>query len=302
MKRSTLFTAVAALALVSPLAIASASAQQDLLRNDQPLQNVQYQRPQQEDRDDRDTRNGRDDRADRGDRDDRDGAQRGDARDRREVWRDGNRNARWNRNRHNGYYENTRWTYGEPAADRYGRPGFALGYQPWSIGQRIGSYRSSFQQVDYRRAQLPAPTRGQSWVRDDRGDYLLINRQGRVMRVVISGYEPRDRRQSWRDARSDARWDESRHNGYYRNNQWTYGPPPEGRYGRDDIVYGYQPWQRGQRLGYYQGRYQQVDYRTNRSLRQPPRGYHWVRNDSGDFLLAAIAGGLIAQVILNSSR
>ena len=46
----------------------------------------------------------------------------------------------------------------------------------------------------------------------------------------------------------------------------------------------------------------QVDYRTNRSLRQPPRGYHWVRNDGGDYLLAAIAGGLIAQVILNSSR
>lgn len=45
-----------------------------------------------------------------------------------------------------------------------------------------------------------------------------------------------------------------------------------------------------------------VDSRTNRSLRQPPRGYRWVRNDGGDYLLAAIAGGLIAQVILNSSR
>lgn len=297
MKRTTLFTAVAAIALVGPLA--TASAQQNLLRNQQLNQNAQYQTPQR-DRDDRDDRNGRDDRTDRGDRDNN--AERGDARERREAWRDDRRDARWDANRHNGYYENSRWTYGQPSADRYGRPGFALGYQPWSVGQRLGPYRSSFQQVDYRRAQLPPPSRGQMWVRDDRGDYLLVNRQGRIMRVMISGYEPRDRRQSWRDGRGDARWDDARHNGYYRNNQWTYGPPPEGRYGRDDIVYGYQPWQRGQRLGYYQDRYQEVDYRSNRSLRAPPRGYHWVRNDSGDYLLAAIAGGLIAQVILNSSR
>jgi Ni/Co efflux regulator RcnB len=118
---------------------------------------------------------------------------------------------------------------------------------------------------------------------------------------VIGGAQPRDRHESWRDVRQDARWDDGRHNGYYRDNQWTFGPP-QGRYDRADIVYGYQPWQRGQRLGYYQGRYQEVDYRTDRRLRPPPRGYHWVRNDSGDLLLAAIAGGLITQVILASSR
>lgn len=103
-----------------------------------------------------------------------------------------------------------------------------------------------------------------------------------------------------------ARCDESRHNGYYDNGRWYCGPPPSDRYnndryGRNRITLGYRPWARGQRLGYYQGRYAEVDYRE-RNLRRPTRGYHWVRNDSGDYLLAAIAGGLIAQVILNSGR
>lgn len=281
MKKSSFLTAVAALALVSPLAVTTASAQQG------GRDRGQYEGPSQEAQD-RDDRN--------------ENARRGDHRDRRESWRDDNRASRWDDSRHNGYYQNGRWVYGPPSADRYGRVNFELGYRPWAVGQSLGYYNSRFQQVDFRREQLRRPARGQRWVRDDRGDYLLVNRSGRIMRVVVSGNEPRDRRQSWRDSRNDARWDDNRHNGYYRNSQWTFGPPPEGRYGRDDVVYGYQPWQRGERLGYYQGRYSEVDYRTDRRLRQPPRGYHWVRNDSGDYLLAAIAGGLIAQVILDSTR
>ena len=34
-------------------------------------------------------------------------------------------------------------------------------------------------------------------------------------------------------------------------------------------------------------------------LRQPPRGYHWRRDDRGDFLLVAIATGIIAEVLLH---
>lgn len=281
MKKHTLFIAVAALALAGPLAFGAAAAQPAQL-----LHQTQHQ--------------GQDQRAQ--DRDQRDNARDGDHRDRREAWRDENRESRWDDDRHNGYYQNGRWVYGPPSPDRRGRANVVLGYQPWAVGQSLGYYNNRFTRVDYRREQLRAPSRGQRWVRDDRGDYLLINRAGRIMRVVISGNEPRDRRQSWRDARNDARWDDRQHNGYYRNNQWTYGPPPEGRYGRGEIVYGYQPWERGQRLGYYEGRYSEVDYRTDQRLSQPPRGHHWVRNDSGDLLLAAIAGGLIAQVILNNNR
>lgn len=284
MKKSTLFTAVAALALAGPLAISAASAQQG-----------QRERPSQSQQQDGD-------RGRHQDQDARNDNHRGDHRDRRENWRDERGQARWDDHQHNGYYMNSRWTYGEPSANFYGRQGFALGYRPWAVGQNLGYYGTRFQPVDYRREQLRRPPRGLRWVQDDRGDYLLVNRSGRIVQVVISGSEPRDRRQMWRDARNDARWDQGRHNGYYRNNQWTFGPPPEGRYGRDEVVYGYQPWQRGERLGYYEGRYEEVDYRSNRSLRQPPRGYHWVRSDGGDYLLAAIAGGLIAAVILNNSR
>ncbi len=282
MKKSTLFTAAAVLALAAPLAISTASAQQG------PSRNGQYQGPSQQ--------------AQNQDARDNDRRDHRDHRDRRESWRDTRDDARWDDQQHNGYYMNGRWTYGQPSADRYGRRGFELGYRPWAVGQNLGYYNGRYQEVDYRRAQLRRPARGLRWVQDDRGDYLLVNRSGRITQVVISGNEPRDRRQSWRDARNDARWDESRHNGYYRNNIWTYGPPPEGRYARGEVVYGYQPWQSGQRLGYYQGRYSEVDHRTNRSLRTPPRGYHWVRNDSGDYLLAAIAGGLITAVILNNTR
>ena len=287
MKKQTLFAAVAVMALAGPFAVSSASAQQDL-RNDHLIQNTQYQTPSQQAQE-------RDDRGEN--------ARRGDHRDRREAWRDDDRQSRWDDNRHNGYYQNGRWTYGPPSADRYGRDNFELGYRPWVVGQSLGAYYSGrFEPVDYRRAQLRRPGRGLHWVQDDRGDFLLVNRSGRIAQVVVSGNEPRDRRQSWRESRNDARWDDSRYNGYYRNNQWTYGAPPAGRYSRDEVVYGYQPWQRGQRLGYYEGRYQEVDYRTDSRLREPPRGYHWVRNDSGDLLLAAIAGGLITAVILNNSR
>jgi Ni/Co efflux regulator RcnB len=284
MKRSTLFSAVAALALVSPLAVSTASAQQN---NDQMVQHAQYQGPSQHAED-------RDERAEN--------AHRGDHRDRRESWRDDNRDSRWDDSRHNGYYQNGRWVYGPPSTDRYGRANFELGYRPWAVGQSLGAYYGSrFEQVDYRRAQLRRPARGLRWVQDDRGDFLLVNRSGRIMQVIISGNEPRDRRQRWRDARDDARWDDRRHNGYYRDGEWTFGPPDE-RYGRGEVVYGYQPWRRGERLGYYQDRYQEVDYRTDSRMRQPPRGYHWVRNDSGDYLLAAIVGGLISQVIITRDR
>jgi Ni/Co efflux regulator RcnB len=49
---------------------------------------------------------------------------------------------------------------------------------------------------------------------------------------------------------------------------------------------------------YRDDRYVVVDWRRDR-LRQPPRGYHWVRSDNGDFLLVAIASGLIADLLLH---
>ena len=60
-------------------------------------------------------------------------------------------------------------------------------------------------------------------------------------------------------------------------------------------------WRRGQRMGYndWQGA-RRVDYRQHH-LRRPPSGYEW-RESNGQYVLAAVATGLIASIILNSGR
>jgi Ni/Co efflux regulator RcnB len=60
-------------------------------------------------------------------------------------------------------------------------------------------------------------------------------------------------------------------------------------------------WRRGQRMGYndWNGA-QVVDYRQHH-LRQPPRGYEW-RQSNGQYVLAAVATGLIASIILSNGR
>jgi Ni/Co efflux regulator RcnB len=101
-------------------------------------------------------------------------------------------------------------------------------------------------------------------------------------------------RRDHRDDRRHQRWDRSRYNGYNYNGRWYYGPPPA-NYGYVD--YGYRAWRRGDRLpAYYRDYYRPVDYRYYR-LRPPPRGYHYVRDDRGDYLLIGIATGVILGII-----
>lgn len=71
----------------------------------------------------------------------------------------------------------------------------------------------------------------------------------------------------------------------------------------------YSNWRdRGRHEGWYRrGGYLPVEYRTRYvvtdwhrdHLRPPPRGYHWVRSDNGDFLLVAIATGAIIDLLLS---
>ncbi len=104
----------------------------------------------------------------------------------------------------------------------------------------------------------------------------------------------RDRHDRW-DRRD--RWDHGRHNGYYYNSRWRYGPPPAAYYGRPGYRPGYEAWRRGAYLpSYYRGRtYVVTDYHRYH-LRPPPRGYYWYRTGN-DYVLAAIATGLIFDVI-----
>lgn len=91
-------------------------------------------------------------------------------------------------------------------------------------------------------------------------------------------------------------WDRRQYNGYSYRGRWYYGPPPA--HYRDYADYGWRSWRRGDRLpDYYRDNYRVVDYR-HYHLRPPPRGYHYVRDDRGDYLLVGIATGVILGVIL----
>ena len=113
-------------------------------------------------------------------------------------------------------------------------------------------------------------------------------------------YEHRDHdRGHDRGYRQGERWDQNRHNGYYVGSRFYYGPPPAAYYGRPDFRPGYIRWERGGYLPrYYWGRdYVVYDY-GRYGLRPPPYGYRWY-NVNGDYVLAAIAGGLIADALIH---
>ena len=93
-------------------------------------------------------------------------------------------------------------------------------------------------------------------------------------------------------------WDRGRHNGYYYNNRWYYGPPPQAYYGNPYYRPGYAAWRRGAHLPPYYRGYVVNDYHRY-DLRRPPRGHHWVRDDRGNYLLVAVATGIIADLLLH---
>ena len=134
-----------------------------------------------------------------------------------------------------------------------------------------------------------AQDRGRWDQREDRWDRREDRRDYREDR--------RDHREDRWDARS--RWDGGRHNGYYYNNRFHYGAPPVSYYGRPGYRPGYEAWRRGAYLPphYRGGGYVVHDYGRYR-LRQPPRGYYWYRTGN-DYVLAAVATGLIFDVIGN---
>jgi len=101
----------------------------------------------------------------------------------------------------------------------------------------------------------------------------------------------RDGRYEQRDSRHDGRHD----NGHW-DNQRDYR---DGRHAdRRPYPQPHAEWHRGDRVpGEYRGRnYVVNDYRAYH-LNAPPRGYQWM-GVGGDYVLAAIATGIIAQIIV----
>lgn len=97
------------------------------------------------------------------------------------------------------------------------------------------------------------------------------------------------------DDHDRGRYDQRHDDRYDRHDRRDYGHSRrEAAHERRD----YRRWERGQRLDarYRDNRYYVSDWRRH-GLRAPPRGYRWQRVDDS-YILAAVATGLIASVII----
>jgi len=115
-----------------------------------------------------------------------------------------------------------------------------------------------------------------------------------------------NQRDNERDRRDDARQNNNRNNNNYTNDG-------RGRNQRGDYRGDYRGDHRGERgagpsHSYYRGGHLPYQYRTRQyvvedwrghRLSAPPRGYHWVQSGS-DYILVAIATGVILQLLLNN--
>jgi Ni/Co efflux regulator RcnB len=146
----------------------------------------------------------------------------------------------------------------------------------------------------------------------DRNDYGSRVQQHDGDRAVRSDRDDRNDRydRSGRNDRSD-RYDRNDRDGRYDRNDRYDGPRNHAnnyrdhdarRYYRDDNRGGgpRHNLRRGQRLDreYRDNRYVVSDWQARR-LSAPPRGHHWVRAGN-DYVLAAIATGLIAHVLFSN--
>ncbi|RZI64346.1 RcnB family protein [Variovorax guangxiensis] len=123
---------------------------------------------------------------------------------------------------------------------------------------------------------------GSAFAQDRRGD-------DRGQRGPQNRYEQQHRGDDRRDDRRDHRYQNSRND----RNDYRDGR----HFDRPGYPQPHVEWRRGGRVPTeYRGRNYVVDDWRGYRLQQPPRGYQWV-GVGGDFVLAAIATGLIAQII-----
>lgn len=121
--------------------------------------------------------------------------------------------------------------------------------------------------------------------------------------------QPNDRRDMRQDQNmyQNMHQDQNRHDGGYQQHQsndrrddrhWTPRYQQNHQAYRHDMPRPGQEWRRGGRVpAQYRGyEYQVRDWRSH-DLPAPPRGHRWVRIN-GDYVLIAIATGVIAQILL----
>ena len=158
--------------------------------------------------------------------------------------------------------------------------------QPWERDERRDDRREMRQ--DRRELQEER--------RDARRDGVVTPRERREIE--------RDRRE-YRDSRAEVRYNRARAETWRNRQEWRgytgarrgYWYAPGYGYRRVDPRYARYNWRRGGYVpAYYRSYYVQDPYYYG--LRAPPPGHRWVYAD-GNFVLMAVASGLIADLVLN---
>ena len=108
--------------------------------------------------------------------------------------------------------------------------------------------------------------------------------------------DKRERKEDKRDDKND-RYQERR---YEHSDRGDWGRAHNGKRWEDRGAGPNHSFYKGQRLPVeYRARYYVVEDWRGHSLSAPPRGYHWVQTGN-DYVLIAIASGLIAQLLLGN--
>jgi Ni/Co efflux regulator RcnB len=128
---------------------------------------------------------------------------------------------------------------------------------------------------------------------------------------AIQQTQREDQRNQQRYGQRDYRGDQHDNRGYdnrgYDNRRYapsgydsrSYGYHDGGYRGQGRGVGPNHAWYRGDRMPYeYRTRHYVVDDWRSHHLYAPPRGYQWVQS-GGDYLLVAVATGIIASILLN---
>lgn len=154
-----------------------------------------------------------------------------------------------------------------------------LGASPCAQAQQDKDIRADQAGRAERRGVPPA--RPDVAPRNDAGRYERERDRQRDWQARRDQQQQRWRDQQWREQPSREAWHQER----WREQRW-----------HDD---GRHRYYRGERLPsqYRGGEYVVDDWRGHR-LSAPPRGYRWV-NVGGDYILVAIATGIIASILLN---
>jgi Ni/Co efflux regulator RcnB len=110
---------------------------------------------------------------------------------RRGDWNDNSDRGDWNNdNDRRGDWNNDNDRRGDHRSDRYHRGRYDQFNRSWRRGDRLPfGYQSRFRGVDYRYAHLRQPPYGYRYVRDDRGQILLVGiATGVILSAILGNY------------------------------------------------------------------------------------------------------------------